>query len=151
LSTRRRTAYRHEDNRLEPSPQQTIVDAFFKERIDRLYPVQYSYTALRNYVSEARLSDLTGLATPIEHSRKLVLLDDRRDPSGGALSTRNWDAYPSYPPEGEQIWTRVLDVGEFYRRLIERVFLPILRGFATHAQKSEAGQWRGETYHVWIE
>lgn len=134
LTTRRQTAYRQEDNRLQPSPQQTIVDAFLKERIDRLYPVQYSYTALRNYVSETRLSDLTGLVTPIEHSKKLVLLDDRRDPSGGALSTRNWDAYTSYPPEGEQIWTRVLDAVEFYRRLMERVLLPLMNGFATRAQ-----------------
>lgn len=89
--------------RLEPNPQQTKVDAFLKEGIDPLFSLQYSYIALRNYVSKAQLSDLTALATPIEHSRKLVLLDDRRDPSGGAHSTRNWDAYTNYPPEGEQI------------------------------------------------
>lgn len=121
FSVRRQQAYHAEDNRLAPDPQQTIVDAFINERREHLHPLQYSYTALRRFVASARLSDLTAPATPAEHTQHLVLLDDRRDPYGGAHSTRNWDGYTDYPPEGERQWSRVLDAGEFYRRLMEKV------------------------------
>lgn len=121
FSIRRQQAYPAEDKRLETETQQTIVDAFIEERNSRLYPLQYSYTALRKYVAKARMSDLTAPATPAGHTKKLVLLDDRRDAFGGAHSTRNWDGYAQYPPEGERKWTGVLDAGEFYRRMMEKV------------------------------
>ncbi|KAI9875145.1 MAG: hypothetical protein M1830_008824 [Pleopsidium flavum] len=120
FSIRRQQAYQAEDIRLQTEPQQTIVDAFIEERISRLYPLQYSYTALRKYVTKARMSDLTAPATPAGHTKKLVLLDDRRDASGGAHSTRNWGGYAQYPPEGERKWSGVLDAGEFYRRMMEK-------------------------------
>ena len=121
FSVRRQQAYQAEDRRLEPQPQQNIIEAFIRERIARLHHLQYSYTALRKFVAAARFSDLTAPLTPAEHTERLVLLDDRRDASGGANSTRNWDAYAAYPPKGERIWSGVLDVGDFYRRLIEKV------------------------------
>ncbi len=121
FSVRRQHTYLAEDNRLAPGPQQTIFDAFLQERRELLRPLQYSYAALRMFVASARLSDLTAPTTPAEHTTRLVLLDDRRDASGGARSTRNWDGYRDYPPEGERQWSAVLNAAEFYRRLIEKV------------------------------
>lgn len=122
---RRQQAYKADDKRLDPEPQQTIVDAFIREQIEQSYSLQYSYNALRRFVAAARLSELTAGGTPSQHTMRLVLLDDRRDPSGGAHSTRNWDEYDADPPKGDHKWSGVLDAGTLYDRLMEKVYQPV--------------------------
>jgi len=113
--------YQTEDNWLDLGPQQTIIDAFIHERRELLHSLQYSYTALQRFIAEAWLSDLTAPATSAEHTKRLILLDDRCDASGGAHSTRNWDGYTDYSLEGERQWSGALDAGEFYCRLMKKV------------------------------
>ncbi len=121
FSIRREKAYLAEDKRLAPQSDQTIMDAFIQERLGILYLLPYDYAALRSYVAQAQLSNLTASTTPAQHTNRLVLLDDRRDASGGERSTRNWDSYTEYPPEGDRRWTGLLDAGAFYRKLMEKV------------------------------
>ena len=125
FSVRRQQAYKAQDRRLDPAPQQSIVDAFIQEQIEQSYSLEYSYNALRSFVAGARLSELTARGPTSNHTTQLVLLDDRRDPSGEALSTRNWDEYGADPPKGDRKWSGALDAGALYDRLLEKVYLSI--------------------------
>ena len=121
---RRAHAYAPEDKRLEVGAHQTIMAAFLEARMPILHPVHYSYTALQRFLEKAQMSDFAANSTSASQGKGQVLLDDRRDATGGPHSTRDWDSYSRWPPEGDKIWTKVLDARELYFGLLERYYLP---------------------------
>ena len=132
---RTRRAYPAEDRKLAPEAHQTTVDAFFAELTSRLDPPQYSYTSLHLFLKQANEKDLQKPSAITASALDLVLLDDRRDnigwlgTDGEAYSARDWDGYISYPPEGENPLTLLLDAQGLYKRLSESV--------SSRAQSSE--------------
>ncbi|KAL8822470.1 MAG: hypothetical protein Q9191_006796 [Dirinaria sp. TL-2023a] len=122
FSQRARRANLAEDIKLAPEAHQTTVDAFFAEFASRLDPPQYSYMALRRFLSQADEKDLQQPSATSLDSQGSVLLDDRRDSTGWlgtdgeTYSARDWEGYSRYPPEGENPVTLLLDIQGLYKR-----------------------------------
>lgn len=122
FTQRERRAYPAEDRKLTPDGNQTTVDAFFRELTSRLDPPQYSYTLLRNYLEQANENDLRQPNATTRHAQNLVLLDDRRDPTGWlgtdgeTYSARDWDGYSRYPPGGENASILLLNTHDLYKK-----------------------------------
>lgn len=127
LTRRQKKAYRAHDNKLEPEGQQTLITAFLEADNSKLDPPQYNYTALGAFLERADEAVIRTEPTPPGHTRLLAWLDDRcdstgwKDHYGGEHSARNWDEYLSHPPEGENVRSDVLNVGDLYRRLCRSV------------------------------
>lgn len=101
------------------------IDLFFTEQAHGLLPRDYSYYALRDFLSSANLS-LLNEGQPIDlnskDGEKIVLLDQRMDPSSlNIFTSRHWQGYNQYPPEGEEIFSGVLSAKDLCDKLNEEV------------------------------
>ena len=127
FTSRQKQVYRSHDNKLKPAAQQPPITAFLEADASKLDPPQYNFTNLAAFLERANEAVIRTDATPPGHTRSLAWLDDRcdntgwKDYYGEERSARNWDEYPSHPPEGENIRSEVLDVGDLYRRLCKSV------------------------------
>ncbi|KAI9763551.1 MAG: hypothetical protein M1839_006377 [Geoglossum umbratile] len=117
FQSRQKQAYGSEDVRhTTASDSEDPIESFLTYKLDRLDPPQYTYRALLDFLNRARLVDLTTNIPPTERN---ILVDDRRDLTD-TLSTRNWDKYVSYPPEGESRSLNLLNERELYVKLCEK-------------------------------
>ena len=128
FATRQEDAHRHENNRLIPEDDESIVDAFLSQFGSRLDPPQYSYTALRNFLNGAAEEDLKTDPASTISSQSNILLDDRCDSTGWydisnvRHSARDWNSYAGgYPPEGEGVVFNFMSAGELYRKRLQSV------------------------------
>lgn len=156
FAQRQRLTYRAEDNRLKPEPHQTIIEVFFTELGSRLDPPPYKYTALRDFLEQANLNDLTSQSPSSRYGTPSVLLDDRRDDTGWIgmdgeqHSARDWDGYVSYPPTGSCQFTSLMNPGQLYQRQMASVsdepLMSRLRLIATEFQRIVEGAERRVMY-----
>lgn len=127
FTNRQKQVYRAHDNKLRPEAHQTLITAFLEADASKLDPPQYNYTTLGAFLEGANEAVIRTEQTPPGHTQSLAWLDDRcdntgwKDHYGKEHSSRNWDEYPSNPPEGENVRSDVLDVGDLYRRLCKSV------------------------------
>lgn len=123
------TVYISEDRLLFPTPvdQQTTIDVFLSTRRSVLGPSEeHRFPALRSYMSKADADAIfMQRQLPAALPEDIVLVDDRRDPTGGATSMRVWDSegengYLNCPPVGENIRAMALNIPDFVARLREK-------------------------------
>lgn len=128
---RRSDTYKKEDSKLEPQGGESKIALFFAQQVTKLDPLDYAYTALRDYIDGLDEHILEQETTPTPHNYPLALLDDRRDTTGWVDEqkvqhfARNWLDYESFPPPGELVRVQVLDVGKLYQELLLDVSLSI--------------------------
>lgn len=102
----------------------TLIREFFNIRQSILDPPCLNFRSLKKFLAVANFADAMtpSRRTPVS-PRKVALVDDRRDQTGGEELVRNWDseAYSRRPPEGHNIFTRALNEKELYAHLSEKV------------------------------
>ncbi|CEN60570.1 hypothetical protein ASPCAL03006 [Aspergillus calidoustus] len=102
------------------------IEGFLSLRVHRLMPEQYSYAALREFLNREPddVKKLEGKVPILEGSQdfqKVILLDERRDPSKpNASLSRYWAEYTQYPPEGEAKCLEALNAKGLYDKLIKK-------------------------------
>ena len=108
-----------------------LVEAFLKHgRSGNLDPsTLFDFGILKDYLASADvrvLLDNTSQAT--NPHADIILLDDRRDTTGGPSTSRLWDSdeYLESPPQGENIFVRSLKLSEFVSRLRTKVDMPLM-------------------------
>lgn len=111
-----------ERRRVVPDQGQSRLDVFLKRETHSLQPPEYSYDALRDFMSSASFEHLDG-SRPLdpEDVPKLVILDERKDPSAMKFTSHNWSEYTQYPPEGDPKYTETLNAKGLYDRLSDDV------------------------------
>jgi len=118
FTKREEDLHKAEDNRVEPDPGQSDLEAFLTTQSHRLQPRQFSYDALRKFLELASSEHLHGSRQLSEDDqRKLVFLDERRDTTNLKYTSRDWSNYAQYPPPGDSTFVEVLDAREFFDRL----------------------------------
>jgi hypothetical protein len=136
--TRRQVdAYASEDLLLFPSlgDKQTIINTFLSDRGSALDPPEESrFPALRDYMTSASPAILLPSQPCSVLPEDIVLLDDRRDATGGTTSTRLWDSggqngYLQYSPAGESIRAMPLGIRDCLTRLREKVSVNVYISF----------------------
>lgn len=131
FTVRQELSHRSEDAKLVRKPYQTIVQAFLDADPTGLDPPQYNCTALKSFLEQADEADLTLDPPVVDHAKKLVLIDDRQDPTGWRdhagehRAARDWDGYAMYPPEGIKIQSSILTAGELHRKLQANVSITL--------------------------
>ena len=120
---RRREACHAEEKNLIQGPNENAVAAFLSAQGTRLDPPDHNYTAPQAFLEPARDSDLIR-STPLSQDRKVTALVDERSDTTGWLdvignhhSARDWEAYASYPPEGNFRPSAKLNACDLYRKL----------------------------------
>lgn len=97
-------------DRDEDQPQMIHKLLMHRTNVLDLGNISNYYNPLVDFLNLAKLSDLTAEHPPLGAKEEIVLRDDRRDTTSGAdpseHATRNWDAYATKPPEGEESSTR---------------------------------------------
>ena len=134
---RRLILYAPEDTRLNYTPgnKQELISAFLDDRRSRQLdpPITFWYSLLRKFLGEADARVFQSPPPSISHPNEVILLDDRKDPSGDVTSTRVWDSsgnpgYLRYPPKGEVRCSKAFTITELAAALMEsvsgRAFLP---------------------------
>lgn len=116
---RDKKAYENECIGLEESLEdgESLATRFLRKGRTRLHPPdKLLFPALRKFLGTATLNH-------IHPNSGFVILDDRRDPSGGADAIRVWESetYRLHPPEGEDIRTEKLDLVQFLDLLRKKV------------------------------
>jgi hypothetical protein len=112
--------YDAENLRLHVPPGLTRIEAFLSLRVHRLMPEQYSYAALREFLERdlldvGRLEETVPIRDGSQAAEKIVLLDERRDPSRpNTSSSRYWAEYAQYPPLGESVCLKALSTKGLY-------------------------------------
>ena len=131
---RRKNFYGAEDTRRllwNPGDKEGLIKAFMDERKSDLDPPStYRSSLLQKFLRDGNVPELRSTSRVEQHSTRvadetsIILLDDRRDPTGDHVSTRIWDSsgedgYLDNPTEGEpsSIYTRVLLVPGLFERL----------------------------------
>lgn len=126
FATRQQLSYRLEESLITPQQQQSLVDAFLSKHKSRLDPPQYNCTALKSFLETAKEAELTHNPPHPDNAAKIVLIDDRRDPTGWLSAgehhgARDWNGYDRYPPEGSSQYSAVLNAVDLYERLLVKV------------------------------
>lgn len=93
-------------------------------------PNSIRFFQLHKFLSKANEAMLDELSLP-DNSEEVFLLDDRRDPNFRANAKRAWDSfgeaeegYMDYPPIGEDIFSKKLNIRELYSKLSRKVTVP---------------------------
>ena len=123
--------YPAENTRVVPQDGETRIEAFFTRQSHGLLPSQYSYDALRRFLSKAKVEYLDGtrsLDPTSKDAEKTILLDERKDTTPiNKFTSRDWTEYAERPPEGA--WppdaapkgTTILQTKELFDRLMKDV------------------------------
>jgi len=124
---RDKKAYENECIRLEESLQggESLTTRFLRKNRTRLHPPDaLLFPALRKFLGTVSLNH-------VHPKSGFVILDDRRDPNGGAHAVRVWDSetYRRHPPEGEDIRTEKLNLIQFLDLLRKKVSICFLVSF----------------------
>lgn len=126
---RERHIYSVEEGRFLPdsSEREHVVSTFLSHRRSGLSPPEdLCYVKLRAFLLSGNTERMHPRRLPTSTAPDLVLIDDRQDTTGGATSTRLWDSdgdpgYMRYPPEGDRICTRAMDIPELICHLRKKV------------------------------
>ncbi len=134
---RRQILYPPEDMRLNYTlgNKEALISAFLDDRRSRQLdpPITFWYPSLRKFLGAADIQVFQNSPSPINHPNEVILLDDRKDPSGDLTSTRVWDSsgnpgYFKYPPKGDVRCSKALNITELAATLMASVsskaFLP---------------------------
>lgn len=124
------------DYELSRGPQ-SLITAFLDSRRSQQLdpPLTFRYPALRRFLNTGDIKIFTsGFNSDAHHATAdTILLDDRRDPSGDANSTRVWDSegdpgYLKYSPPGEIIFSGRISIKE----LVIALTKPVSTHLTTH-------------------
>ena len=134
---RRQILYQPEDTRLKYAlgNKEALISAFLDDRRSRQLdpPITFWYPSLRKFLGAADINVFQNSPSPIKHPNEVILLDDRKDPSGDVNSTRVWDSsgdpgYFKYSPKGDVRCSKALNIAELAATLTASVssnaFLP---------------------------
>ena len=127
---RRPILYAAEDIRLDYTPgnKQALISAFLdggrRRQLDP--PITFWYPSLRKFLNAADVRVFQNIPSHINHPNEVILLDDRKDPSGDVNSTRVWDSsgntgYFKYPPKGDVGCSKALCITELATTLMQSV------------------------------
>jgi hypothetical protein len=121
FSKRQENLYAAEDYRVECAAGQGALDAFLTTQLHGLQPPDFSFDALRQFLETVTYDELTG-AQPLTAAdlRKLVYLDERKDPTDLEYTSRNWTKYAQYPPEGISVFSQPLNAKELFEHLVQQ-------------------------------
>jgi hypothetical protein len=144
---RRLILYTPEDTRLNYTPgnKEALISAFLDDRRSRQLdpPITFWYPSLRKFLGTANIRVFQTPPSLINHPNEVILLDDRRDPSGDVTSTRVWDStgnpgYLQYPPKGDVRCSKALSITELAATLMESVSGKSIRALLSTNSEVEA-------------
>ena len=130
FTIRQKQKYPSEDVNLLQGPNQSAVHVFMNEQRSSLDPPQYNCPTLQAFLDTAREECLVRPGPPSRAQDVLALVDDRRDPTGWldvvgeSHAARDWDGYSQYPPQGENVQWKLLNITDLYLKLLASVRCP---------------------------
>ncbi|KAF2093075.1 hypothetical protein NA57DRAFT_81756 [Rhizodiscina lignyota] len=93
-------------------------------------PIDFRHSLLQAFLNAGDIHILAADTLNGNHERgrmagtntDFIMMDDRQDATGTHVSTRVWDSpgkggYLDYPPEGTSIFTHIMSMREFFKRL----------------------------------
>lgn len=107
--------YKAGDQRLpyDPSKKAELITAFLDSDLHRSRqldpPISFRYSSLRRFLLTGDMGVFNPASSVGTVGAETILLDERRDPTGDATSTRVWDSdgkpgYLRWPPKGDVIF-----------------------------------------------
>lgn len=106
----------------------SLVSAFLSHRSSAFDPpMAFRWVTLERFMAQGKLGPSTSSPGSQQHPQERqdpVLVDDRRDTTGSAASTRVWDSetYMQRPPAGENVYPKVFhNLNEFRTHMLQDV------------------------------